>query len=201
MAPTGSASISQVSARRSNSTYGQVHGVDHQLPDPAYEQVGFDAGVGGDAGHQSGLGDADLAGGECVVPHGHGAAQAGFLDSAVGFAAGELQVVFHPVLGGEEPEITKRLRDIEMIGHGDGGGVGLTAELFDPCGPRHGGRLVEVGGIERFEHRQPLCAVLDRRGNPLRTHHTSVGADGDVGDRIEGALIVGRIPVEPVAQP
>ncbi len=53
---------------------GQVHGVDHQLPDSAHQDVGFDAGVGGDACHQSGLGDADLAGGECVVPHGHGAA-------------------------------------------------------------------------------------------------------------------------------
>ncbi len=107
----------------------------------------------------------------------------------MGFAAGELQVVFHPVLGGEEPEITKRLRDIEMIGHRDASGVGLAAELLDPFRPRHGGGLVEVGGIERFEHRQPLRAVLDRRSNPLRTHHTSVGADGDVDDRIKAAVI------------
>ncbi len=118
----------------------------------------------------------------------------------MGFAAGELQVVFHPVLGGEEPEITKRLRGVEVIGDCDGGGVGLAAELFDPGRPRRGGGAVEVGGIERFEHRQPLCAVLDRRGNPFRID-LQVSADGDVDDRIEPRGRISPIPVEPVTQP
>jgi hypothetical protein len=48
---------------------GDVHGVGHQLPDPSGEDVGIDARVGGDTGHQPGLGDADLATGERVVPH------------------------------------------------------------------------------------------------------------------------------------
>ncbi len=180
---------------------GQVDGVDEQLPDAAGEHVGVDAGVGGDAGHQSGLCDAELSGGECVVPHGHGSAEAGFLDAAVGFGAGELQVVFHPVLRGEEPEITERLCGVEVIGHGDAGGVGLAAELFDAGGPRRSGCRVEAGGVEGFEQRHALCAVLDRGRDPLGVDDTGVGADGDVGDRIEPACGIGREPDEPVTEP
>ncbi len=66
---------------------GDVGGVDHQLPHPTGEDIGGDAGVGGDACHQPGLGDTDLAAGEGVVPHPHRTAEFGFLDAAVGFGA------------------------------------------------------------------------------------------------------------------
>ncbi len=141
----------------------QVHGVDQQLPDPVVEHIGGDARVGGDACHQSGLGDTDLPGGERVVPHFHGAAQPGFLQSTVCLCPGQLQVVLHPRLGGEEPLVAERLGGVEMIGDGDACSGGLAAQLFDPGRPRRDGGGVEARRVEPLEQRQALSAVLDHR--------------------------------------
>ena len=179
---------------------GQVHGVDHQLPDPSGEHVGVDAEVGGDACHEAGLGDADLAAGECVVPHRHRTPQPCFLHPAVGLGAGQLQAMFHPRLRGEEAEAAERLCGVDMIGHRDRRGMGLAAQLFDAGGPRLDRRRVESGRLERREQRQSLGAVLDHRSDPVRIDRTGAGADGDVGHRIEPRRGVGRIPGEPVAE-
>jgi len=40
---------------------GGVHGVGHQVPHASGENIGVDSRVGGDAGHQPGLRNADLA--------------------------------------------------------------------------------------------------------------------------------------------
>lgn len=49
----------------------------------------------------------------------------------MGFGPRELQVMFHPRLGGEEPEILERFGGVEMISHRDRCGLALAAELFD----------------------------------------------------------------------
>jgi hypothetical protein len=146
---------------------GEVHGVDHQFPDASGEGVGIDAGVGGDACHQPGLGDADLAAGERVVPHRDRPAQPGLLEAAVGFGTRELQPVLHPRLGGEEPLVAERQGGVEVIGHRDARCGDLSAELFDADRPRLGGGSVELGGVDRLEHRQTLRAVLDDGCHPL----------------------------------
>jgi hypothetical protein len=121
---------------------GEVHRVDHQFPDASGEDVGVDAGVGGDACHEPCLGDTDLSAGEGVVPHCDGATQPGFLEASVGFGTRQLQAVLHPGFGGEVALVAERQGGVEVIGHRDAGGGGLAAELFDTDRPRcRGGRV------------------------------------------------------------
>ncbi len=112
-----------------------VHRITHQLPHALGEDVGGDARVGGDPGHHPGLGDADLPSAQRVVPDPHRTAQLGLLHANVRFGTGQLQVVLHPRLRREEPVVTERLGGVEVVGNGDGGSVGLAAELLDTRRP------------------------------------------------------------------
>ena len=95
--------------------------------------------------------------------------------------------------------VAERLGGVEMIGDGDARSGGLTAQLFDSGRPRRDGGGVEAGRVEPLEQRQTLSAVLDHRCHPLDSRLPAV-ADGDVGDRVEAAVLLGRIPHETVAE-
>jgi hypothetical protein len=161
------------------------------------EDVGGDAGVGGDACHQPGLGDTDLAGGERRVPDTHCSAQSGFLHAAVGFGAGELQVVLHPRLRGEEPLAPERLGGVDVVGGRDRGGGRLASQRLDSLRPRCGRGGIEPRRIDRFERGEALRAVLDHRLDPLDTERP--GGNGDIDHRIEPPGLVGE-PHEPVTE-
>jgi len=97
------------------------------------------------------LGNTDLTAGQRVVPHSDRPPESGLLQTAVGLGTGELQVILHPVLRGEEPQVGERLRRVEMIGDSDCSGLTLPAELFDPLSPCARRRSIEPGRIETLE--------------------------------------------------
>lgn len=106
--------------------------------------------------------------------------------------------MLHPRLGGEEPLVAEWLGGVEVIGHGDARHGGLTAQLFDPDRPRRDSGSVEAGRIEPLEQRQTLSTALDHRCHPLDAR--APAADGDVGDRVEAAALLDRIPHEIVTE-
>jgi hypothetical protein len=179
---------------------GGVHGVDHQLADPDGQCAGRDARVRGDRCHDPGLGDADLPCGLGGVPDRSVAAKLRLLDASMGFGTRELQGVFQPGLGREEPVPGERSCGVDVVGDRDAGGVDLTSQLLDaPCPGRTGGR-VEPGRIDGMEDRDGLGGVFDHCVDPLRIDRRAhASRETYIGDRIESTRR--RIVPEPHHRP